>query len=103
MKIFLDDIRKIDENLGNAVVRNYESCIELISNSRNDLDFVSLDYSLGSEKTGLDVLVYMVENRIYPNHINIHSDHEVGVPIMRKYVQENFSNYIMVTFNKIKD
>ncbi|MFV0254577.1 MAG: cyclic-phosphate processing receiver domain-containing protein [Erysipelotrichaceae bacterium] len=92
MKVFLDDIRTIDDSLGYIVVRDYDSCIEILSAVRNILEFVSLDYSLGTEKTGYDVLVYLMENDIHPKHINIHSDHPEGVPMMRKFAEKIFQN-----------
>lgn len=101
MKIFLDDIREVSEELGYKVVRDYDSCIVWIRASRNILEFVSLDYSLGSDKTGYDVLVYMVENNIYPKHINIHSDHPEGVPKMKKYVEEYFPKTTSLSFNRV--
>lgn len=84
------DCKKHQYNL----VRNYQYCIALIDAFKNDLDYISLDYHLGSEveHTGYDVLVYMHENKIYPNHINIHSDHETGVRKMENYAKKNFKN-----------
>ena len=61
---------------------------------------MSLDYDLGSDKTGCDVLVYMKDNSIEANHINIHSDHSVGVPKMREFIQANFP-HAALTFNRI--
>ena len=43
----------------------------------------------------------MADNKIYPKHINIHSDHEVGVPIMKKYAIENFPETTFITVNKV--
>lgn len=101
MKIFLDDIREVSEELGYKVVRDYDSCIVWINASRNILEFVSLDYSLGSDKTGYDVLVYMVENNIHPKHINIHSDHSEGVPKMKKYAEEQFPSSTTISCNRL--
>ena len=101
MKIFLDDIRDPNEGHDYKVVRDYESCVVWIRASRNILEFVSLDYSLGSDKTGYDVLVYMVENNIHPKHINIHSDHLEGVPKMKKYVEEHFPKTTSLSFNRV--
>jgi len=64
------------------------------------ISFISLDYDLGSGKTGYDILVYMAENDIEVKHINIHSDHSVGVPKMREYARAQFSG-AELTFNPI--
>lgn len=69
---------------------------------KDDLKFVSLDYHLGSNSiySGYDVLLYMYENKIYPEHINIHSDHETGAEKMYRYAKENFPNSL-ITRNKL--
>ena len=99
MKIILDDTRNLPKS-GYNCCRSYDDCIALIDILRNDIDFISLDYSLAEENTGYDVLVYMKENNISPNHINIHSDHELGVPKMKKYAEYNFKNSI-ITINPL--
>lgn len=98
MKIILDDKRPMPEGPYNCV-RTYEDCVELLSLFKR-VSFLSLDYDLGSDKTGLDVLVYMKDNSIDANHINIHSDHTIGVPRMREFVQQNFPCSAL-TFNRI--
>lgn len=98
MKIILDDKRPLPDGPYNCV-RTYDDCIELIDLFRK-INFISLDYDLGAAKTGYDVLVYMAENNIPVEHINIHSDHSTGVPIMRKYAQKNFPNTVL-TFNRL--
>ena len=99
MKLFLDDIRQIDKDLLFSTVKNYNDCIMILRAFKN-FNTVSLDYSLGEEKNGLDVLIYMKENNIKAKQINIHSDHEIGVPLMSKYAKENFPNS-EITFNKV--
>ena len=98
MKIILDDKRPFPDGPYNCV-RTYDDCIELIYLFRK-ISYISLDYDLGSDKTGYDVLVYMAEHNVPVSHINIHSDHSIGAPRMRQYVQENFSNTVL-TFNRL--
>lgn len=97
MKVILDDRRYVPSNSPYNVVRNYEDCVEFIRLFKK-LSFISLDYDLGEAKTGYDVLVYMAENNIEVKHINIHSDHSVGVPKMSEYVRKHFPN-VSLTFN----
>lgn len=97
MKVILDDRRYVPSDSPYNVVRNYEDCVEFIRLFKS-LSFISLDYDLGEAKTGYDVLVYMHENNIEVKHINIHSDHSVGVPKMSEYVRKNFPN-VSLTFN----
>ena len=99
MKIILDDRRYVPSNSPYNVVRNYEDCVDMIRLFRK-ISFISLDYDLGEGKTGYDVLVYMAENDIEVKHINIHSDHSVGVPKMREYVWEHFRS-AEITFNPL--
>lgn len=99
MKIVLDDCRNIPANSPYNLVRTYEECVEMIRLFRK-ISFISLDYNLGTVKTGYDVLVYMKENNIEVKHINIHSNHILGVPKMREYVWENFPG-VSLTFNPL--
>jgi hypothetical protein len=102
MKIFLDDTREISPKYAYSCVRTYDECITLLSVFSKDVEFISLDYNLGrnSKYSGYDVLVYMYENGIYPNRINIHSSHQNGAPKMMEYAEKYFPNAI-VTANKI--
>ena len=98
MKIILDDRRTFPDGPYNCV-RTYDDCIRILRIFRK-ASFLSLDYDLGSEKTGLDVLIYMHENDIAAEQINIHSDHSEGVPKMRNYVEEHFPATVL-TFNPL--
>lgn len=100
MKIILDDRRYVPSNSPYNVVRNYEDCVDMIRLFRR-ISFISLDYDLGEGKTGYDVLVYMAKNDIEVKHINIHSDHSVGVPKMREYAWKHFPN-VSLTFNPLQ-
>ena len=99
MKIILDDRRKFFVNKTYNCVRTYEECSFLIRNFHK-ISFISLDYDLGEKETGLDVLAYMVECGNEVKHINIHSDHSVGVPQMREFAEKNFPN-TELTFNRL--
>ncbi len=103
IKIFLDDIRKVDckKHRYNRVW-TYSDCITLIEIFKDNLKFISLDYHLGTNSThsGYDVLIYMYEHKIYPEHINIHSDHEIGAERMYKFAKRYFTN-TLITRNKI--
>lgn len=99
IKIFLDDKRPFPEDKSINCVRTYGDCAELIR--YRYITFISLDYDLGEEKTGLDVLEYMVECGCEVKHINIHSNHSVGVPKMREYAVKYFPDAVL-TFNQCK-
>ena len=99
MKIILDDRRYVPSNSPYNVVRNYEDCVEMIRLFRK-ISYIRLDCNLGTVKTGYDVLVYMKENNIEVKHINIHSDHILGVPKMREYAWAHFPN-VSIIFNPL--
>ena len=99
MKIILDDRRYVPDNSPYNVARTYSECVELLRLFRK-ISFISLDYNLGTVKTGYDVLVYMKEHNIEVKHINIHSNHILGVPKMREYAWENFPD-VPLTFNPL--
>ena len=65
------------------------------------ISFISPNHDVGEGKTGYDVLVYMAENDIEVKHINIHSDHSVGVPKMWEYVRKHFAD-VSLTFNPLE-
>ena len=99
MKIILDDRRPFPKSDAYNCVRTYDECAMFLRNFHT-ISYISLDYDLGSDKTGYDVLCYMVECGNEVKHINIHSDHSVGVPQMRKFVEEHFPT-ASLTFNSL--
>ena len=97
MKLILDDTREFPESKIYNCVRTYNDCVLLMSIFKK-FSYVSLDYDLGGDKTGYDVLVYMAENNIEAEHINIHSDHQIGAPKMKEFVKEHFPNTKLTAF-----
>lgn len=101
MKLFVDDTR--DFPSGTNAVRDYESAISMLKlNDIFKFDFVSLDYSLSNGYTGLDILKFMHENRIYPPCINIHSSNVQGRREMIAYIRENFPESVKLTENMLE-
>ena len=99
MRIILDDRRPMPEKGPYNCVRTYEDCTYLLRNI-HVISFISLDYDLSGRETGYDVLKYMVEHGNHVKHINIHSDHSIGVPKMEAYVRKHFPN-AELTFNPL--
>ncbi len=97
LKLFVDDTRDFPK--GYECVRSYDDYI-MYFRLFGDFDHVSLDYHLGEEHTGLDILKWMKENGKEPKHINIHSNHIVGMREMKKYAEENFKNSV-ITMNTL--
>lgn len=98
MKLFVDDARTPPER-GFECAEDYDGAVFLLRYM--DFDFVTLDYSLGDGPNGLDILKFMYENKKYPKHLNIHSDHAEGRALMRDYAKENFPETVRITMNSI--
>ena len=98
MKLFVDDTREFPP--GTNAVRDYQSAVSMLKlNDILKFDFVSLDYSLSDGYTGLDILKFMHENKIYPPRVNIHSSNIQGRRLMVAYFRENFPNSVILTTN----
>ena len=99
LKIIIDDNRTFPLSIYNCV-RTYEDCIFLIECFKK-ISFISLDYDLGSNNNGLDILKYLERNNIFPPHINIHSNHENGKVKMIKFIKEKFPLETVLTQNEL--
>ena len=98
MNLFLDDRRACPKGEYD-VCRNADDAIFFLS--RRKYTYISLDYDLGySEKTGLDVLVFMKEQGIFVEYINIHSSHIFGKRRMEDFCAQYFPKSI-VTKNSV--
>lgn len=93
MKLFVDDKIKKPEDEMMTKVETFGMATILMSVQK--YEFVSLDYDR------LDILMWMHDNEKYPEHINVHSDHETGKPEMLKFIKENFPANIIVTTNSL--
>lgn len=98
MKLFVDDIRKPPER-GFECAEDYDGAVFFLRYL--EFEFVTLDYSLGDSPNGLEILKFMHENKKYPKHLNIHSNHIEGREIMRRYAEENFPSDVKITMNML--
>lgn len=96
MKLFVDDTRT-PPAAGFDCAEDYDGAIFLLKYL--DYEFVTLDYSLGDCPNGLEILKFMHENKKYPRHLNIHSDHSKGRVLMFDFAKNNFSEYVRITVN----
>ena len=69
--VYLDDQRPCPR--GFALAKNAEECILLLESS--EVDILSLDYDLGwnTTQTGMDVVMWMIGQRIYPKCVYLHT------------------------------
>lgn len=92
VKIFLDDQRPCPKGLGYECARNFKMCKLWIDICKGKLEFVDLDYSIGDNETGLDVLSYLKEKKVIVEHINIEGEHA-----MRRFAEANFPDAIITS------
>lgn len=95
MNLFVDDTRKFPEH-GYICCRDADSAIRFLKYMK--FNHISLDYSLGGGKTGLDILIWMKENNVFVPEINIHSNHILGVEKMEKFCKETFTDSKITTY-----
>ena len=95
MNLFVDDTRKFPEH-GYVCCRDVDSAISFLRMLK--FDHISLDYSLGSGRTGLEILMWMKENNIFVSEINIHSNNIFGIEKMENFCQENFPEAKVTTY-----
>ncbi len=69
--IFLDDVRPSPDD--HILVTTAEDCILLLKENQ-PISHLSLDHDLGSKnKNGFEVVLYLLENKQFPERITIHS------------------------------
>lgn len=74
MKLYLDDYRKPPN--GWTLATTADECIEVLKSGL--VTELSLDHDLAGEKTGYEVVKWMVENNVFPPLIIIHTMNPVG-------------------------
>ena len=87
--IILDDWRPFPENSMYHCVRTYSDCVLLLRNY-SKISYISLDYDLEEDQTGLDVMKYLMENGNVVEHLNIHSAHPDGIVKMQEFAVKYF-------------
>ena len=74
-KVFLDDKRQAPK--GYILVTSAKQCIQLLKEEK--VSVISLDYNLGYKKPkGYQVAKYMVDKKVFPDKIIIHSNSRRG-------------------------
>jgi hypothetical protein len=101
MKLYLDDTRMAPE--GYILVRTYKEMVEFLENNKSsNIEEISLDHDLGSNKSGYDICLWLIENEFWPNKINIHSANIVGVKNMYELLDRYAPKEIKITNEKIQ-
>ena len=87
MNIFLDDIRPCPDCF--ELCRSYEEFTRMVMEHKEHIKVISLDYDLGSVRTGLDACKFLCANQIKCSKIIIHSTHS------RAYAMEYYLKEMM--------
>ena len=88
-RLWVDDVRSMPESY-NALAKTYEEAIDYLKTGQVEL--ISLDHDLGTEKSGYDIAVW-IEEKAFSGEIStlewrIHSANPVG----RKRIEQSLSN-----------
>jgi hypothetical protein len=77
MKLWVDDLRPAPE--GWYAAETSAHAIEMLILGRHHIEAISLDHDLGGEDTTRPIVLWMIENDVWPEKINVHSANPVGV------------------------
>ena len=94
IKIFVDDFRKPTEEYFWCMSTNDAiATIEILLNKGIEIEVLDLDYDAGWYKQDggdyINILYWMIENRIDNIPIHLHSSDKMCVELMRKVIKEN--------------
>ena len=98
MKIYIDDVREFPKS-GFSCFRNLQDCMDLIE-IVGKVEFLDIDYDLGNGETTLSLLEFIKDKGIKVDRINIHSDHEEGIRILRRYCEEYFPDIVLSCYKQ---
>jgi hypothetical protein len=98
--VWLDDDERRDPDSGWVIVRTADEAIELL---KGNVAMISLDHDLGDirndpyprEITGMDVVDWMIENKIFPEIINVHSFNPSRALVMAERLVKNATESIV--------
>lgn len=82
MKMWVDDIRPAPP--GWVRVQTSEGAIQLLESLTRvgspwiPFEAISLDHDLGGEDTTRPVVIWMIENNLWPDEVNVHTSNPVG-------------------------
>lgn len=102
MKLYIDDVRITPKGFERTYT--YEESINFIV-KYGCPDLISFDHDLGEEKSGLDIVKWLVEYDM--NNNIIHSDFSFichsGNPVGKKNIENFLNNYLKFKFGKYND
>ncbi|MEK3917293.1 cyclic-phosphate processing receiver domain-containing protein [Paenibacillus sp. FSL H7-0331] len=93
VNVFLDDLRPCPK--GFKLVKTVSECIQVIE--KNNINILSLDHDLGfGRPSGFEVVKYIVNNKIFPREIIIHTANPFGRIRMFRLLNSNMPKNVKV-------
>lgn len=97
--LYVDDLRMPkhweNKNYKIYVARTYKDAISFLDTKK--FDIIDLDHDLGEEKSGYDVIKYVIENNIQIKNVAVHTMNPVGrqniLQLVSRYMNSNIINY----------
>lgn len=81
MKLWIDDERPMPKEFTHWARSSDEAVLHLLAHADGPIDLVSFDHDLGgttSDDTSRPVLMWMIENAVWPKEIRFHTANPVG-------------------------
>jgi len=86
MEILVDDIRTFGVDI---IARNYSAAQKVVLGCGTEIDVLWLDHDLGEEKTGYDLIQWMMQIQYKPRKVRIVSLNPVGRENITKCLKAN--------------
>jgi hypothetical protein len=69
------------------VAEDYDEAIKFIRSTKYEI--ISLDFDLGLNENGMDILKFMNRYSFWPDAIHLHSQNPVGKKLMRDFILDS--------------
>jgi hypothetical protein len=93
MKLWVDDERPAPSGWTHA--HNYREATGYLYTGK--VDTISLDHDLGEDKSGYDIAKFLVEQRIWPRIIYIHTMNPVGRDNIKQLLTRYAPSYVRIS------
>lgn len=99
--VYLDDLRPCPQ--GFTLARNIQECLLLLEEC--DVDILSLDHDMGwmSKQTGMDVVIWLVQQQKFPKTIYIHTSSPTACTAMYQMLNSAKPEGVRIYPHRIPD
>jgi hypothetical protein len=79
MRMFLDDLRTTPAGFHSEMTSDHAiDTLTVWKKSGVPFEEISLDHDLGGDDTARPVMLWMIENAFFPQHVHVHTANPVG-------------------------